>query len=203
MTALRVPDVVSEEGRWVYLRPIDYHRNDGHGTPLDLADLTRLYARPENERQFCSGVTMNPERMAMLVNDVWGRTQRVVSPVGGNEVLGHLVASHADFQNGHCKLSVILATEHAFAVEAIPLFLDLIFSQPFRRVYIEAPEYNAAQFTGHLVRQVLGEPTIDPGYYLYQGKEWDQFRWALSREVWENSGFSHGDYLNYIRREKE
>lgn len=183
------------EGRYVTLRNLDWEDLGENGTPRDLLALNRIYSQPENEWRFLKGRTPTPMRMFATVEDPEIENQKLVIIDG--DVVGHIVASHADYRSGEVRVSVIRAPGRIRAVEAIPLFIDLLFDvEPFRVIEVIGPEYNVAQFEGLLARRVLGERVYDPERYWLNDRWWGRVKYAIWRDSWWASGLARGGYLN-------
>jgi len=71
----------------------------------------------------------------------------------------------------------------AQSVEAFRLFVDFIFQGwPFRKIYLECPEYNVAQF-GSFANQLRPEACLR-GHVWMAGKFWDHLTFAILRDEW-------------------
>jgi hypothetical protein len=189
---------VNLKGQKVSLRNLDSQRRDGE-VLLDIVDLDRIYKQPDNEWRFCRSRTPTPLRMFATVEDPNIENQKLITLNETGEIVGHIVASSADWRCGSAELSVIRHAAHPWAVEGIPLFIDLLFdTTPLRVLDIRAPESNARQFSGLLVKSVLGEPVIRPSRYFHAGKWEPRYEYELWRESWIASGYAHGGYLRQM-----
>jgi hypothetical protein len=101
-----------------------------------------------------------------------------------------LAAYSADFRNGHVRFGAtrfgpptLGASMHI--VRASFMMFDYLFAGwPFRRLYLELPEYNRDQLESSIGSLFETEAVLREYLYL-DGRYWDQIILGLSRPAWE------------------
>jgi hypothetical protein len=132
------------------------------------------------------GATPSPERFSEAL---WAGVlcQYMVADSGGTSH-GLVVCYSADHVNGHAYYGVQGNPDRPTGMGAsigMVKLLDHVFrSWPFRKLYAELPEYNAAEFSSGLRRHAQCEGTLRDHVY-FDGRFWDQSTYSLSREDWE------------------
>ena len=110
--------------------------------------------------------------------------QFVVTVLGQPDALvGFVVAYNASPQDGTCYLGAVMAPEFRVGgLESIGLFLRHLFSVwPFRKIYLEAPEYNVAAFASGIRMGLLKEEARFRENEFFAGRYWDRFVFAIYR----------------------
>lgn len=113
----------------------------------------------------------------------------VVEQVADGEPLGVLSAYQADHRNGHCRIAAARlgttdSADTAF-LAGIALFYDYLFAGwPFRKLYLETPEFNVGQFGSAVDRGLMRvEARLEEFTYLH-GRYWDVLFLSVTRESW-------------------
>lgn len=122
---------------------------------------------------------------AEFANDLWHgvHTQYVVctptaQPVG---VVGTYNVNHSA---GHCHLFAVASPDHGAEVtEGTGLLIDWAFTTfDLHKIWVEAPEFNLAQFAG-LTRVAEVEGRLRD-YEFWQGRFWDVLILSIGRRRW-------------------
>lgn len=114
----------------------------------------------------------------------------VVEPVVPGMPLGIVSAYQADHRNGHCRVAAarLLPDESMDSsfLGGVSLFFDHLFhGWPFRKLYLETPEYNLPQFASAVDRGILRvEARLEEFQYL-AGRHWDMLFLSVTRDSWE------------------
>jgi hypothetical protein len=111
--------------------------------------------------------------------------QFVVVPTGQPQrLLGLVVAYNANLQNGYCFLAAVTdPSSGAGILEAAGLFLRyLIRNWPFRKIYLEVPEYNVAQYQSAVSAGVLREEGRLKEHQYFLDRYWDLITYAIYRD---------------------
>ena len=168
----------SLRGRHVYLRPI---------TPADYDFLLRAEAGSElGTRWRFSGATPSPEQWAQ---QTWGGVlaQFIVSSTRTNSPIGLVAVYEANFQHGHAHLAAAAFEPDRRSpamILGLALFLRYVFCcWNFRKLYMQLPEYNYAQFASAEGRIFEVEARLRD-HFFHDGAYWDQLTLALYREAW-------------------
>lgn len=101
--------------------------------------------------------------------------------------LGVVSLTSADLRNATAYLSAISDEEvlgSGLMVEAVALAIDYAFETwPWRKLYLEVPEYNLESFRSGLDRYFVCEGSLREHVYL-DGRYWDVHVLAITREMW-------------------
>jgi RimJ/RimL family protein N-acetyltransferase len=101
---------------------------------------------------------------------------------------GLVTAYNSDARNGTVWFAMILDGElegKGSALEAAFILFDYLFTcWPFRKIYIEAFEFNAIQF-GSAVGRLLAHEGHYPEHEFHAGRFWSREVFALYRPTWE------------------
>jgi hypothetical protein len=113
----------------------------------------------------------------------------VVERVSDGSVVGVLSAYHADHRNGLCRVGGARLVRNdsldtAFLAGLAMLFDYLFDGWPFRKLYLETPEFNLPQFASAVERGVLVvEARLTEAVFLVD-RYWDALFLSVSREMW-------------------
>ncbi|MHB8289171.1 MAG: phosphopantetheine-binding protein [Acidimicrobiales bacterium] len=112
-------------------------------------------------------------------------SQRLVVRKDTGEPIGLVLCDKANFVDGYAQFAAIGSPRYVGSgaiVEGAVLFLDSVFrSWNFRKLYMEAPEFNIAQIKSGLGRFFHEEGRLKAHHY-YDGRYYDQLLLALYRE---------------------
>lgn len=159
---------------------------------LDIADLDWLRAAETDEllafRWRLRGGHPSPND---FVDQLWHGllVMFVVEKVDDGASVGILSAYQADQRNGHCRvagarLSLDGSMDSSF-LAGLALFLDYLFGGwPFRKVYLETPEFNLPQFASAVDRGILEIEARLTEFVFLADRYWDVVFLAVSREKW-------------------
>lgn len=116
----------------------------------------------------------------------------VVDDRDGTEKWVALVSVYnADFQHGYAYLAVarLADTDHSTkAIEGTIIFLNHVFTTwPFRKLYLETPQYNLDQFSSGSGRLLEEEARLRDHWY-YDGRYWDHVVLSIWRSSWDERG---------------
>jgi len=160
-------------GRRFWLVPLgpEHHRQLYHLTITDQNSFRWRYhglvPSPEHfERSLYAGVLC----------------QFAVVPVEQpKELMGLVVAYNSNLQHDYCFLAVIGdRSVGAGILEAVALFLRyLIRHWPFRKIYLEVPEYNAPQFASAVTAGLLKEEGRFLQHQYFLNQYWDLITYAV------------------------
>jgi hypothetical protein len=170
------------QGRHVFLRtvtPEDYRFLQIFETSGDLGVQWRFRGR-----------TPSPEQWAQMTwMDVLA--QFLVIGRASNLPLGVVAIYEPNFQDGHAKLAAARFDSGKRSppmMIGVALFLRYAFTcWNLRKLYLELPEYNYAQFASGLDRVFRVEGRLREHYY-FGGERWDQIVLAIYREQWQRYG---------------
>lgn len=132
------------------------------------------------------GTTPSPDE---FVAQLWQNVacQFVARRQSDRQLVGHLAAHDSDAANGVISVSFCFAPEawrKGWPLEAAALFTDHLFrSFDLRKIYAEAPEFNAQSFPSAIGTLLDLEGRYRDRLY-YDGRYWDVLILALSRERW-------------------
>ena len=103
--------------------------------------------------------------------------------------LGILSAYQPDHRNGHCRVAAARlessGSADALFLAGLTMFFDYLFSGwPFRKLYLETPEFNIAQFRSALDRGVLQLEGRLREYVFLADRYWDVLFLSVSRQSW-------------------
>lgn len=108
----------------------------------------------------------------------------VVRKTNMTEVLGLVVAYNADLRNGYCYVAAVSDKSLQIGIlEGVSLLaMHVLVHWPFRKIYWEAPEYNAAQFASAVRRGMIVEEGRLRNHHYLNDQYWDHITYALYRE---------------------
>jgi RimJ/RimL family protein N-acetyltransferase len=166
-------------GRWTRLRVV---------TPSDYEYLYGLASTPETSiRWRFRGST---PRFEEFVASLWHETLAVflIESRERGEPIGLVSAYRPDFRNQTAYLNVLISPVHrrsGWPLEGVLLFLELLFvNWPFRKVYLEAVEFNYRLLASGAGR--LFEPeSVLKDYEYFDGRYWDLVTASVSRAAVE------------------
>jgi hypothetical protein len=159
---------------------------------LDVADLDWLRAAETDEllafRWRLHGGHPSPND---FVDQLWHGllVMFVVEKVDDGAAIGLLSAYQADQRNGHCRvagarLSLDGSMDSSF-LAGLAIFLDYLFGGwPFRKLYLETPEFNLSQFASAVDRGILEIEARLAEFVFLADRYWDVVFLAVSREKW-------------------
>jgi RimJ/RimL family protein N-acetyltransferase len=119
----------------------------------------------------------------MLYQGVFAQFVVVISQEP-RSVVGHVVAYNANLRDGSCHIGVV-GDSHAGAgiLEAVALFFGYLFVHwPFRKLYMETPEFNASQFGSAVRSGLLREEGRLKDQQFFDGAYWDEVIYAIYRD---------------------
>ena len=168
-------------GRDVYLRAV---------TPADYPFLQQVEMSSSiaNRWRF-RGKTMSPAEWAQAF---WrdNLVQHMIIERKRDEAVGLAFAYRPNFQDGHTYIAALRFTPHPtpLMLFGLALFLDHVFTcWNFRKVYLETPEYNYADFASGVGRWFDVEARLRD-HLFYGGRYWDELVLAMTRETWLKEG---------------
>lgn len=103
--------------------------------------------------------------------------------------IGVLSAYQADHRNGHCRVAAArLAPDGSMDtsfMSGLCLFLEYLFAGwPFRKLYLETPEFNLSRFASAVDRGILRvEARLEEFVYLAD-RYWDVLFLSVDRNTW-------------------
>lgn len=165
-------------GRWVTLRPItpgDYEFL--HRMTVDARTIVRWRPR---------GTTPSPEQFPQFL---WQNVlaQFLVEQTDERIPVGTVTAYNADPRNSVVYLAVAITPEFeksGWALEAVVIFIEYLFRVwNLRKVYIEAVEFNFAEYASGIGRFFQLEGCLRDHEY-FEGQYWHVYISALYRENW-------------------
>ncbi|GAA1295813.1 hypothetical protein [Saccharothrix xinjiangensis] len=162
---------------------------------LGLADLDWLRAAETDEllafRWRLRGGHPSPHD---FVDQLWAGllVMFVVERVGDAEPIGVLSAYQADQRNGHCRVAgARLALDGSMDTSflaGLALFFDYLFGGwPFRKLYLETPEFNLPQFASAVERGFLVPEARLTEFVFLADRYWDVLFLAVTRESWASA----------------
>lgn len=114
----------------------------------------------------------------------------VVSRARGDS-LGLVMAQHANFQDGYAYIGALgfhTRDRVPQMVFGFAIFIEYLFTcWPLRKLYLEVPEYNVAQF-GSGIGTYLDIEARLRDHVFYAGRHWDFLTLALYRDKWAERG---------------
>lgn len=179
VTEPRVADTFARLwGKWVALRPL---------MPGDHEFLYRIAVDPRMiVRWRLRGTTPSPEQFPHLL---WQNVlaQFVVERVSDRMAIGTVTAYNADHRNGIVYLAVVIVPEFeksGWALESVAIFVEYVFRcWTFRKIYVEAVEFNFAEYSSGLGRYFQLEGCLRDREY-FDGRYWHVYIAALHRDDW-------------------
>ncbi len=170
------------EGQHVQLRPV---------TPSDYALLQTLELSPDlNPRWRFRGSTPSPEQWSQTL---WRGVlaQYLVMRPGQSLPVGLVLAYNPAFQDQYAYLAAARfgATQRSpVMMLGLGLFVNYVFTcWPFRKLYMESPEYSFAEFASGAGRFFEVEGRLRE-HSFFGGRYWDQLTLAIYRERWTELG---------------
>jgi hypothetical protein len=125
----------------------------------------------------------------------------VVEKVADSSAIGILSAYQADQRNGHCRVAgARLALDGSMDtsfLSGLAMFFDYLFAGwPFRKLYLETPEFNLVQFASAVERGILAVEARLTDFVFLMDRYWDVVFLAVTREMWMSTRSSVlGKYL--------
>jgi hypothetical protein len=169
----------SLSGRHVYLRPL---------MPEDSSLLRAAELSPQlGVRWRYRGSTPSPEQWAQTT---WNSAlaQFLVIRKKNHEPEAFVCAYGANFQDGYAHFAVeaLRTTRPApLTLFGSALFIEYVFNcWNFRKLYLEAPEYNLGPVLSGMGRLFDVEARLKE-HIWYGGRYWDALNLALYRRTWE------------------
>jgi hypothetical protein len=113
----------------------------------------------------------------------------VVERASDASVMGILSAYQADQRNGHCRVAAARlepgkSMDTGF-MSAVAIFFDYLFGGwPFRKLYLETPEFNVPQFASVIDRGLMSVEARLREFVFLSGRYWDMLFLSVSRETW-------------------
>lgn len=118
--------------------------------------------------------------------DMWQGilAQFLVESIQTNQPAGHVMCYNPDLSLGHAYVGAGMAGQYlgsGIAAEPVRLFIDYLFDVwPFRKLYLELPEFNYLQFASAGGRGLHVEARLRDHDY-YRGRRWDRLILAVYR----------------------
>jgi hypothetical protein len=168
----------SLDGRAVVLRPVTQADYEG----LRAAELSEALAF----RWRLRGHHPSPEQYHI---SVWSGVLAQFLVVRRNDQVpvGVVTAYQADMVNGHVYLGVARFRPNDNSLSVVSgavLFVEYLFKGwPFRKLYMEVPDYNLSQIDGMLGKLIEHEGTLRNHLFL-DNIFWDVHILSISREAW-------------------
>jgi acyl carrier protein/RimJ/RimL family protein N-acetyltransferase len=110
--------------------------------------------------------------------------QFLVESIQTNQPAGHLICYNPDLGLGHAYVGAAMAGPYlgtGIAAEPVQLFINYLFDVwPFRKLYLELPEFNYQQFASAGGRTLRVEARLRNHDY-YRGRRWDRLVLAAYR----------------------
>ena len=156
--------------------------------PTDTAALYEASLDPRNAHRWrFRGRTPSPEMFQnQLYHSVFA--QLGVAPIGSDQIVGLVSCYDENLAAGHAKLAFQRCGsggEGGEMIEGIAVFINYVFDHwPFRKLYLELPEYNLGLFDG-LTDTILRTEGVMKEFEYYNETLWDLHVMSLSRVDWE------------------
>ena len=131
--------------------------------------------------------------LAQFEHDMWQGilAQFLVESIETGQPAGHVMCYNPDLNLGHAYVGAAMAGKYlgsGIAAEPVRLFFDYLFDVwPFRKLYLELPEFNYRQFAS-AGRQALHVEGRLRNHDYYRGRRWDRLLLAVYRAGQEPSG---------------
>ena len=169
------------EGRGVQLRRV---------TPGDYEFLYWLAtARETGFRWRYRGMTPSPEEFTRTLWD--GIFAQFIVAGGDGTPIGLVMAYGAHPRDGYVYLGAVAVPDEIGTgrlVVGTIVFIEYLFAVgSFRKVYLEAPEFNISQF-GHGLHRYCSEEARLHDHEWYGDRWWDLVTLAIYRERWQTDG---------------
>jgi hypothetical protein len=99
-------------------------------------------------------------------------------------LLGLVVAYNASLQSDYCYIAAVSDNAAGVGIlEAMALFLRYLLRHwPFRKLYLEVPEYNLDQYISAVSIGLLKEEGRLKGHQYYLNRYWDLITYAMYNE---------------------
>lgn len=109
------------------------------------------------------------------------------------QMIGLVVAYNANPQDGYAYLAAISdPAAGAGSLEGLVLLVNyLLVTWPFRKLYIEVPEFNVGRFQSAIARGLLREEGRLVGHRYMDDRYWDQILYAIYRGEAQRYGADH------------
>jgi hypothetical protein len=125
------------------------------------------------------------------VEQIWGSALAVfvVEQASDGRPIGIVSAYQPDHRNGHCRAAAARlypdgSMDTSF-MAGISLFFEYLFAGwPFRKLYLETPEYNLGQFSSAVDRGILRIEARLEEFVFLADRYWDMLFLSVSRESW-------------------
>jgi RimJ/RimL family protein N-acetyltransferase len=157
-------------------------------TDRDRAFVYHLMTPPQpGGRVRFGGATPSPDK---VLSTLWDSVlaQFIVERVDGNEPIGLVAISSANFRDGFAYLSALGSAEavgRGLVMEAVLLAFHYAFlTWPMRKIYMEATEDSYQQFRKRLGTLFSEEGRLR-GHTFWNGRYADVLILAVYRETWE------------------
>lgn len=113
----------------------------------------------------------------------------VIEQAGEGEPVGILSAYQADQRNGHCRVAGARLRANASLdssfMSGLVLFFDYLFGGwPFRKLYLESPEFCLAQFRSAVACGYLTEEARLTEFVFLDDRYWDVVFLSVTRDAW-------------------
>lgn len=111
---------------------------------------------------------------------------------GDGQPVAWATASSADLHSGHCSAAVVVdpnrSKASAIGPRTVCLLLRYVFAiYPFRKVYLESPEFAVRDFRTALGRLLTVEGVLSEHLY-YAGRYWDMYILGMTAASWAGVG---------------
>lgn len=123
------------------------------------------------------------------VDQLWRGTLALFVAEKAGTPIGVLSAYQADHRNGHCRVAAarlgLDGSMDTSFMAAVGLFLEYLFAGwPFRKLYLETPEYNLSQFASAVDRGIFRVEARLEEFIFLADKYWDVLFLAVDRDMW-------------------
>lgn len=125
------------------------------------------------------------------VDQIWNGALAVfvVEQASDDRPIGVVSAYQADHRNGHCRAAAARlypdgSMDTSF-MAGIGLFFEYLFTGwPFRKLYLETPEYNIGQFASAVDRGIMRVEARLEEFVFLADRYWDMLFLSVTRESW-------------------
>lgn len=171
-------DVPPLAGRYIYLRPV---------TPTDYQSLRAIDLSSDiGVRWRFRGATPTTEQWIQA--STAALAQFIIARQLDHKPIGLVTLYNQNFRDQHAYLAAMTfnpASVSPFVMMGAVLFVHYTFEcYPFRKLYMELPDYNLPQIASGLTRLFQEEGRLRAHFY-YGGRLWDKIVLALYREDWD------------------
>jgi hypothetical protein len=124
-----------------------------------------------------------------FVEQLWRGTLALFVAEKAGTPIGVLSAYQADHRNGHCRVAAARlaldgSMDSSFMV-GFGLFLEYLFAGwPFRKLYLETPEYNLSQFASAVDRGIFRVEARLEEFIFLADRYWDVLFLSVDRPAW-------------------